>query len=751
MANPIITQPLQIDDFSGGKTDNYIAGALNQFQDAENFVLKRYGNKGKLITRPGSQLFDSTNYRIAASDRITSIADIEGAVVQFSGRNAYTQASGSWHTIVGPTSNPALGAGTVANYLSWARWNKHLVVVSDALCLPTKIYYDGSNWVARTLGLPAIDTSTVTITPVAGAGSYLYAFIRADSYSIDTVTFREVSAVATKTCSSAADPSISSISITNLPVLSNSTTGNYNTTTSTIEIYRTTNGGTTYFKVGQVTNGTTSYTDSTSDATLQTHATLYTTGGVLDFEQAPAAKYVVVTGDTAFYCGVVQSGTTYGNRIVQSMSGALYAAASSNYVDVTMDITGAGVVNTTPIVFCKSRMYRIEGQFDEFGQGGMVAREISNNIGCISHRSIITTKEGLYFASESGFYFTDGFNVSKISQEFNTSYLALIPTDARKASICGTYDPIQNRLWWAAQRDLLSVANDVVYIAHLEAPNLPFTTMSGGTVADNFAPTALHYFNGYVLRGDRRGYLFQHVDSLTTDPKIDTSVSPSSWLTSTIIYNYLGPAIDFGNENVRKWVPRLVVNADNQTNLSLQISSDNDNSGVFSDLYEIKSSSNSVWGDPDILWEDATSVWNYSTVISEWRRFPAGGLRCSYKQVRMTNSYTLIDSSPLISTATTNATLKTVTLDNVSKVWVSEAVDYYISFDNDSYGRQYKILERNSDTVLTIEDVNNVLTTTAGRSWKIYGYKRSEVLNLLAYVIDFAPLTQTQMSARIQG
>ena len=228
-------------------------------------------------------------------------------------------------------------------------------------------------------------------------------------------------------------------------------------------------------------------------------------------------------------------------------------------------------------------------------------------------------------------------------------------------------------------------------------------------------------------------------------------MTPSSWTTTTIYYTYRGPAFDFGTENVRKWVPRIVVNADNVTNLSLQVSSNNDNSGSFQALAEIRSVGSSLWGDPDGVWGDDNQRWNYNVVISHWRRFPAGYIRCSYKQVVMTNSYTLIDSKSSTGTASTNAGTRQITLDDGTKSWPLTVVDYYISFSNDNYSKEFKILTRNSNTVITVEDVTGNLTTTPTRTWKIRGYKRSENLNLISYILDYALITQTQTSARVQG
>jgi hypothetical protein len=755
MANPVFTQPFEVDDFSGGMTDNFIAGRKDQFEAADNMILKKYGRKGKPFTINGSVIYNSDYYRIPSNTRLSGLIDNEGALFQFSGKNVYT-IDGGWETIQGPTGNSVFDQGTAAdNYACWARWNKHLLVSNDAYSYPQKIYNDGVGWVSRTLGLPQIDSSGITITPSVGANTYLYKFIHADSYSIGTVTFREVSQTSVvRTVSSADAPNTNQIAISDIPTLANSTTGNYNTAALTIEIYRTTNGGTTFYKVGEVTNGTTTFNDNVSDATLQTNQALYTEGGVVDFEQAPQCKFILVAGDVAFYLGVKEGSETLGNRVRQSVPGSLYASPSNFFSDLESDIVGGAVKNGYPIVFCKNKkIYRLEGRFDRLGQGGLFAREVKDPVECVSHRSIVTTPDGVWFASkDNGFCVTDGFSVTQPegSKDIPDSYAEIVASDTQKARIYGSYDSKERRIWWAAQRDSTSNDNDIVYVAHLDAPNVPFTTLSGGDDIDNFAPSSLLYLDGYMLQGDRRGYLFKHGGSALTRPKIDTSTAPSNWATQTIIYDFRSCAFDFGTGDVRKWTPRVIVNADNTTNLSLQVSTAVDNTGIFENLAEIKYQGNAPWDDEDgPTWGSDQIRWRYAPTINHIRKVPSP-IRCSYRQLRMTNAHTEIESYEDLGTASSNGTTKVITLDDNTKEWSGNAVGYYISFSDDAYVREFEITARNSDTQITVEDTQNYLTTTSTRQWKIRGKKKSQLFNLISYIIDVAPISQSQNTPRTQ-
>ncbi len=55
--------PLEVSDFSGGFSDNYIDGALNTGQVVNNFYITK---NRKLLTRPGRLIYNSTYYQIPA-------------------------------------------------------------------------------------------------------------------------------------------------------------------------------------------------------------------------------------------------------------------------------------------------------------------------------------------------------------------------------------------------------------------------------------------------------------------------------------------------------------------------------------------------------------------------------------------------------------------------------------------------------------------------------------------------------------
>lgn len=542
--------------------------------------------------------------------------------------------------------------------------------------------------------------------------------------------------------------------VSRLPVLASGALENWDDASVTKVIVRSTNGGSTLFELAEVSSATTSYSDTTSDATLQLNNAAYTEGGVLDDERPPPAKFVEAVGDVIFFGGVKENRLTKANRLRASKPGAPYSSPADFFLDFEDDIMGLGGQGQYCLTFLKKAFYRVEGSIDSLGRGSLVKRAISTQIGCVSNRSIVSAKNGVYFAggingSFDGFYWTDGFTFKKISHDINLTAKTL----ADPSEICGAYDALRNRALWGCKSDENADSNDTIFVAFLDYKTNfdghPFFTWSGGRNADNFTASALAYVNGELLRADYRGYLMVHDDDTLTDPLVDTGLSPASWYTETVFYTYQSVGFHFGFDQVRKWVPKMCLNADNSTSISVNIETANDDSGVFVELNPVVRQVNPEWGDPSIIWLVTDLRWNYNPTISEWRWMKAAdqALRCMYKQIKFSNAYVEVDNSDIIGPASVDGTANTVTLLDAAEAWVTDPVQYYISFDTDAYATEYKITAISGD-VLTVEDVSNNLTTDASANWKIYGYKKREVFNLLNYTVAYQVITNTQETVR---
>jgi hypothetical protein len=266
--------------------------------------------------------------------------------------------------------------------------------------------------------------------------------------------------------------------------------------------------------------------------------------------------------------------------------------------------------------------------------------------------------------------------------------------------------------------------------------NSVFTTRSNGS---SFSPTAIAFYQGNLIQGDRRGYLFKHSDDYASDLKVDTNLATADWTTLALTPTYISCALNFNMPMVRKWVSKVLLSMQNVTNVSVQISSSNDDSGAFENLKEIRYRSNLLWGDFTAVWGTADCLWSYFNLIEEMRRFPAGGLRCSFKQIKITQSFTNIYKSDDYGTATVSNSSNTATLTG-ALTWPTDVEDYFISFETDSYTKNYLIESRDSGTQLTFVDPGNE-APTGTQKWLIRGVPKGEKFNILSYVVYFAPMT----------
>jgi hypothetical protein len=745
-------QPLEVTDFSGGRTDNYVSGPINRYKTADNLVILKQGGVGKLITRNGSEIYNVTYPQVnSANERLGAIRNFRTTtadkVLVFSNRKLYYMATG-WTELVGPvTSNKVFPAGTtVDNVVSYSEWNDHIFITNDAFAPVSKVYNDGSaNLQLRTAGLPRLASSPTVTRGAAGTGDYVYRFVYKFTYTVNTVTHVDRGDYTEVELANSAHPDVTPVAITAIPVLANGATYNWDTANIKIEIYRSTDDGFTFYYVNEVTNGTTIYNDNTSDTTLQTHELLYTEGGVVTNDPVPLAKLVHVVGDTGYYAHIKDGSQIFSNRLMQSVPGDIDGVPSDFFVDVQDEIVGLSSTRGLPVLICRNSVYRIDGQFDFLGGGFMVAQRISDTSTCVSSQSVVQTIDGVFWAGEDSYFFTDGYQVIKLCDDWVETYRLRVITAAQKRRIQGKYDKDNRRIWWTTQEDSggSSECNscDVLHLDWGIKKDASFTSVSGQA---EFAPTAIEFIGEDMLRGDRYGYLLVHSPDLVTDPKIAQAIAPASWSANTILWTFESCASNFGSSFMRKFSNLMTVTCRNRSNLSLQITSINDDGKKVEDLKQIRFRGNVVWGEETAVWGDADAIWGFTGLIEQQRRFPSKSLRFSYKQISFTNAFVVIVSSDQMGTVSVNGAANTATLtDAVTQDWPSDPIDYSIAFETDNYSAEYPITARTADTI-TFADTVGTAPTGSDIEFVIRGYPKGEVFSLLSYMIPFVNMGQTQ-------
>lgn len=731
-------QPFETNDFSFGINDDPFETDSRYSIELDNFIIEP---DKSIKSRYGSVVEDTTNPQIPSGiKRIGELINYDNSTKLFvqSEKKFYYRNPSAYSTLTGPTANDVFSIGATTNNVSYAEWNKQIFVTNDGFPRPMKFYKDsGGVYRVNTSGFNAL-ASNPTVTPVAGANSYIYAFHYYYEYTVGSQSFIDVGPTIEVTCAASAAPNVSTIAITAIPVLANGATDNWDTTVVKIQIYRTINAGTVFHYVGQVTNGTTTYNDTMSDTTLLTQVLMYTEDGTIDFDPAPLHKYIHIVNGIAYYAYIKEGSVEYPFKVRQSIPFAPSACPLDFEVDVEDSLEGIGSVNSLPIAFCKRYVYRLDGNFDQFGRGGINPVRISDTAGCVSHKSIVSAEGMIFWAGNDGFYASDGYKVQKISDKINSRYKVMLSEMSDHKRITGKFDGENRKITWSVQSDSAKSDNNQLLILDLRwgvRSDSTFTTWSGTT----FRCPAIEIFNKLLYRGDNSGYVYYHDSDIYSDPRVDTAVSASAWETETIIWLYESCNFNFRGNFFRKMPTRILLTARNIANTSIQITSVDDDGKRERDLKPIRWRRNFLWGDVNFVWGNLDCVWKSLGVIEQWRRFPSRGLRVSYAQIKITNAYSVTSSSDVIGTATFDGAANTATL---VASWPTDVVDYYISTSSDNYVRQFKILSKTTN-VLTLVDPSSALPNGV-YPWLIKGYRKAEPLNLQGYTIHVAEVDQNQ-------
>ncbi|NDC94888.1 hypothetical protein EB118_12640 [bacterium] len=586
------------------------------------------------------------------------------------------------------------------------------------------------------------------------------------------------------------------ITLSGIKTLTNTADTNWDVSSDLkIDIYRTLNNGTSYFLTGTINNGTTTFQDYVPDTifpiktyatkaqfpaqgefnylyldsatgayyiwykdtnnlysyiiwsndSLDTQEQLYTNGGVVANDPPPKCRSMHIRSNVGYYGGLVEN--PY--RLLQSIPNDIDSVPESFYVDVDDDIVAVSSTKNNVIILCKRKVYRVDGFFDELGRGGMVIELISDTAGCIGVNTPVQALDGVMWLGKDAVYFTDGFKVVKLNQDYDKTYKTFTSNDSRNLKYQGKYDSKKNRIWWTIQDESASDLNKC-YVLDLNwgiRENSTFTTITG----QSFVPAAIEFIDGDMIRCSDLGYVLIHKDDIYVDPKIDSSITPANWRSETIVYTLETSSYNFGTSAVRKYVTQANVTCDSTTNLSLRIVSNNDDDRIIADLLPIRSRGKIVWGEPDVYWGDYTLDWNKQGLIHEKRLMPAKSLRCNYKSLKFTNAHVAIVSSDIIGNAIVNVSLKQATLVNPLSKWITRSIGYFIAFEDD-FTKEYEITGLSMDEkIITYSDPLGTSLNGSSKQWVIRGRPLGEVLNLLNLSIIYDVAGPSQAAYKVSN
>lgn len=717
----------EIRDFSGGITDFVYQNDTRCFEVGENLII----TKDKSIeTRPGSHVIDDTNPRPSTTSTAKSahLYDFNGDLISVNGSQISVFSGGTWTVISGSTNTDLLTNGDITANYDIAEWNNHIFITDNKKSKSIKIYKDNlGTYKGRTAGLPKL-SSTPTITPEANDGkSYIYSFVAYYEYMVGDVKFIDYGPTISTRIENAADPSLGLGHYNDISGIPTIIGDNIDSANIKIRIFRSKDAETVEYHVGEVVNGTATFEDTVTDDVLETNEIIYTDGGAFDNDEPPIAKYIEMNGGAMIYAGI----DGYPDRVYQSVPGDPDSVPSSFYESFGDPVMGLTSFQSNAIVFTNESAWRVEGFIEADGSGAFRKILLSESIGCINNNSIVRTKQGIYWAGNDGFYFSNGFNEpmripdeingdsnKNISERYAT--VKLSPSDIKAA-----YDRRNKRIFWTTKNG----ASTELYVY-----DIAFNSFTTWAVDD---ATSIVAIEGDIYRGDGNGYISVHTPTRYNDDVIDVGVAVANWSTKPVIHTWKHIQYDFDISDIYKWVVKVTASGLSKTDLNLKLTSYDDSLGQGKDLKEIEFVSGLIWGDPRWVWGDGR-LWTLEPRFSQTRRFPSGKIRCKNKQLQITNSIARLAESysdDPNSQVTVTAATNTISLVDPTVVsFPEDAIGYEIVIDE----RNYEITAQSADTVVVSDPDNHLVDGQF--DWHVEGYARNQRLNLNSLIFTYQNL-----------
>lgn len=727
MSNP----PLRIEQWHGGITDDYVDAPPHFARRLHEVLLNKLR---KPIQRPGTAIFNVFAPQIPpGNQKIDSCYFFDSTLFVKSGTKLYLLKTGdtAWTTLSTVAAKDAFADSELGAKASWSEWRGHLFCTphpgstKKAGCRTIKIYRSAATtWACVRAGMPRVEDGSYSGIAISSSGNDNFVgydvFYRTYTAVVDgnTVTFEDYGKPEFThwQYEERADVSNGTLNWTN------GTLDSYDDSNIKVRVFRTKNNDVTPLYSSEYAQGVALFYSVDDD---DLGAAAYFAGGAQFWDPIPLCYYSAIVEGFGFYAaGVdVDSGSFFNTRIWQSVGGNPNAVPAANYTDVPHKITGLSYVGVYPIVFCRRSAYRVEGRIDRFGGGSLKAKEISGTLGCISADAIIRTEQGIFFPSESGWCFTDGFRVRLLSEHLTAAYAGL----SSKSNMAGCFDSKNGRVYWACEDRMLNATGTngqnhtqyVLDVNHADGDRGCFTTHGRG---DYLSAYCMHYdsANDRIIMGGYQGFVFRYDSTEVSDLVMEVGSSFASWARHGIVWKVTTPAFSFGSSLVTKLMQRLQIIAKNL-------------SGRFSvDLYSTKDDEDTQYAMKEIRDIKATT----SGLHTVWRRFKKGGLRSKHRQIHLEKGFVNLFRSDDYALVTVNSSLKTVLL--ATGDWpLDDYLDlrhHVIAFESDGYVAEYSISDHSGDT-LTLATAP--AGDPAGVKWVIRGYPKIESLELRAIEIEY--------------
>lgn len=449
---------------------------------------------------------------------------------------------------------------------------------------------------------------------------------------------------------------------------------------------------------------------------------LYTNGGVTSSTQPPKTKVLWQANGYVYYGGVYDGDTFLANRVLQSAQLAPDWVPGENSVDFDSPVVGGGSARNVNVCLTETGVYRLEGAFGLDKSGSIVKQQISNQIGGIAPGSVVVTEVGLFFAGTNGFYYTDGYQCIRISQELVTTYALATTSAAQKRCIQGTYDRTNRRVYWTLRSDPTQTDSDIISVFDINfglTPSGTFTTLFGNE--DSWNPSSIGTKDNVIYMGDEDGYLYFFDAATKTDPLKDTGSAPSTWIDTYIPWEYRSTIMDFGGTALRKLFSRIHHVGKNRGDVALQYYIIADNK-VAQDLAPMR------------FIDDGAGV------VDQWRRVGGQKIRADFYQVGVRNGrFTVYNSDTYGAVPNFISRVGTeTTIEMIASPFPDDTQGMSLCFSSDAYQTEFLILSSTlvmGNQQLLLADPDNKAQGLISLQWEIRGFMKEQAFALDALTI----------------
>ena len=179
-------------------------------------------------------------------------------------------------------------------------------------------------------------------------------------------------------------------------------------------IYRTKVGGNTYYRITPNTGApdamqaaaSFSYSDGlTSDASLDSEI-LYTDGAVLPNMPPPACRCIAYVRGRVVLGGLFVTNKVVVSKLLVEGEPAQFSNSDAFAIYLPEDVTAVAGLDDQIVIFSEESIFVVTGEGpNDQGAGAYESpRRIPSAVGCIDHRSVVETPDGIMFQSRRGIY-----------------------------------------------------------------------------------------------------------------------------------------------------------------------------------------------------------------------------------------------------------------------------------------------------------------------------------------------------------